>query len=425
MYVHPNSIVYHYRDKAFSGKPSYMLGKFIHISGNRLLVYYNNLSATQFIKKLPYLLMGIPFKVARIDDQKEINILRPVIALMGVPFILIYFLLRVLSNIEAGKEKADTAESVKTDRKPFKTHIQASMLFLFCAIALIFLYDQDWHGIYSAVHLFDWRSIPLLIGLTVLTHFITTVRTQLVFSRLGYRTRFIELFAISSASNFSMLMTPGGVGKFLSVPFLKSRFQIPLGFATLFVLVDRLFGFYFMTCFTLFGVLGYMTNQNVVFVIGVPLLLFLAWLFFYVLHIYDRGIHRFGVPEYGGKMMDHLGTDPVSQLAISFSKFIYFVIIIAQFIIIARGFDYAMGISNAWMIISVSFFAGILSLIPMGLVSRDASILALSASTGVPVSIGLIIILLMRAVTSIPTAILGIFCGLWLGKKHFHNKNIK
>ncbi len=70
------------------------------------------------------------------------------------------------------------------------------------------------------------------------------------------------------------------------------------------------------------------------------------------------------------------------------------------------------------MIISVSFFAGIISMIPMGLVSRDASIIALSSYAGVPANVGLIIILLMRAVTSVPTAILGTGCGSWLWKKH-------
>ncbi len=418
MYVRPKAVVYHYRDEAFSGKPSYMLGKLIHISGNRLMVYYNSLSIIDFLKKLPALLLGIPLKVTRLDGDKRLNPFRFIIALGILPIILVYFGLRVLSNIEAEIEKSSISEQAQPNRKKWKGYVQLVMLLIFWGIALLFLYDQDWESIYTAVQLINWQLMPLLIGLTILAHLVTTLRTKLVFHRIGYRTRFLELFAISSASQFSSVITPAGVGTLLAAPFLKSRFQIPLGFATLFVIVDRLFGFYFMACFALIGILGYIANQSKLLLIWFPLLLFLAWVFFQILHIYDEGVHRFGVPEYGGNLLNHLGTDFVSQIAICFSKLVYFAIIIVQFLIIARELNYSMDIISACMIISVSFFAGIISMIPMGLVSRDASIIALSSYAGVPANIGLIIILLMRAVTSIPTAILGTGCGSWLWKKH-------
>jgi GT2 family glycosyltransferase len=48
MYVRPAAVVYHYRDEAFSGRPSHMLRKLIHVSCNRLIVYYNNLAGSDF-----------------------------------------------------------------------------------------------------------------------------------------------------------------------------------------------------------------------------------------------------------------------------------------------------------------------------------------------------------------------------------------
>jgi uncharacterized membrane protein YbhN (UPF0104 family) len=163
-----------------------------------------------------------------------------------------------------------------------------------------------------------------------------------------------------------------------------------------------------------------MTSQIKAYLIWFPLLLFLAWVFFQILRISDEGINRFGVPEYGGDLLNHLGTDSISQLAIGFSKFNRYAINILQFLVITWGLNYSMDIMSAWMIIAVSFFAGVVSMIPMGLVSRDASILALSSYVGIPTGVGLITILLMRAVTSVPTAILGTACGLWLGKRHLH-----
>lgn len=418
MYVWPKAVVYHYRDEAFSGKPSYMLGKLIHVSGNRLMVYYNNMTVTDFLKKLPFLLLGIPLKVARLDGNRRFNLFRFMIALGVLPVILVYFGLRVLSNIEAEKVKPNVSEQAQADNKKWKGYVQAVVLVFFCGTGVFFLYDQNWQGICFAVHLFNWRLLPILIGLTIFSHFVMTLRTQLVFRRMGYRTRFLELFAICTTSQFSSVMTPVGVGSLLVVPSLKSRFQIPLGNATLYMIVDRLFALYFMGCFAFIGILGYLTSQSKVCLIWFPLLLFLAWFFFQILRSCDKAIHRFGVPEYGGSLLNQLGTDFLSQLAISFSTFIRYAINIVQFLVIAWGLNYSMDIMSAWMIISVSFFAGIISMIPMGLVSRDACILALSSYAGVPANIGLIIVLLMRAVTSIPTAILGTSFGLWLGKKH-------
>jgi GT2 family glycosyltransferase/uncharacterized membrane protein YbhN (UPF0104 family) len=418
MYVRPKAVVYHYRDEAFSGKPGYMLGKLIHVSGNRLMVYYNNLAMTDFIKKLPILLLGIPLKVTRWDGDTRFNYFMPMIALMLVPLILVYFGLRVLSNIEAEKERSSISKQAQTDNKKWKWCFQVAMLAFFCGIASLFLYEQDWHSIYSATRLFTWRLLSLLIGLTLLALVVTTLRTKLVFGRIGYSTRFLELFAVSTTGQFSSVMTPGGVGTLLAVPFLKSCFQIPLAYGAIFVTVDRLFGFYLIGCFALTGGLCYFLNQNYAILICFPLLLILAWAFFQILRICDQEIHRFGVPEYGGKMLNHLGTDFLSQLAICISKLFYFSIIISQFLIITRALNCSMDLMSAWMIISVSFFGGIISMIPMGLVSRDASILALSSYAGVPASIGLITIVLMRVVTSIPTAILGTTCGLWLGKRH-------
>ena len=94
MYVCPRAIVYHFRDEAFSGSPAYMLRKLFHVSSNRLLVYYNNLSIGKFLIRLPALLLGIPFKVARTDDSRNFHFTKFFVALGSVPFILIYFSLR-------------------------------------------------------------------------------------------------------------------------------------------------------------------------------------------------------------------------------------------------------------------------------------------------------------------------------------------
>lgn len=97
MYVKPEAILYHFRDYAFAGRPWYMLRKLIHVSSNRLIVYYNNLNASEFLRKLPSLIVGIPFKVARLDGDTHFSFFRFAIASGLAPIVLIYFLLRVVS----------------------------------------------------------------------------------------------------------------------------------------------------------------------------------------------------------------------------------------------------------------------------------------------------------------------------------------
>lgn len=103
LYVRPRAVVYHYRNEAFSGKPLYMLKKFFRVSSNRLMVYTKNLGTTDFVKKLPALLLGIPAKAARQDGDRHFYLLKFVIALGLTPFVFVYFGLRVLKNTKPEK----------------------------------------------------------------------------------------------------------------------------------------------------------------------------------------------------------------------------------------------------------------------------------------------------------------------------------
>ncbi len=98
MFVCPQAVVYHYRDDAFSGSPLNMLRKLLHVSSNRLQVYYYNLPLTAFFLKFPVLMLGIPFKVARPDGARRFDILKFLIALGCVPTIVAYFGVRIFKR---------------------------------------------------------------------------------------------------------------------------------------------------------------------------------------------------------------------------------------------------------------------------------------------------------------------------------------
>ena len=95
MYVCPKALVYHYRDEAFSGSPLGKLRKLTHISSNRLLVYYKNLTKLGFFQRLPALLLGIPLKVSRPDGFIHFNYINFLVAFIFIPFIFVHFGFRV------------------------------------------------------------------------------------------------------------------------------------------------------------------------------------------------------------------------------------------------------------------------------------------------------------------------------------------
>jgi GT2 family glycosyltransferase len=95
MYVRPGALVFHYRDEAFAGSPVDKLRKLMHVSSNRLLVYYKNFTFAGFLRRLPALLLGIPLKVARPDGSNDFHLFNFLVALITVPFVFTAFCARV------------------------------------------------------------------------------------------------------------------------------------------------------------------------------------------------------------------------------------------------------------------------------------------------------------------------------------------
>jgi GT2 family glycosyltransferase len=106
MYLRTKAVVYHYRDEAFSGNPLKQIKKLIHVSSNRLCVYYNNLPIAKFIIKLPALLCGIPFKVSRQEGDSTFQPVKFAAALIMAPFIFMYFCLRLYPITKTSKTKS-------------------------------------------------------------------------------------------------------------------------------------------------------------------------------------------------------------------------------------------------------------------------------------------------------------------------------
>ena len=108
MFVCPNAVIYHFRDDAFSGKPGAMVRKFLHVSSNRLLVYLNRYSAGSFLKKIPLLLIGIPLKLGRRDNEKQVNWARVAAGICLLPLSLVWFAIKTVKYRHGNPEQPPT-----------------------------------------------------------------------------------------------------------------------------------------------------------------------------------------------------------------------------------------------------------------------------------------------------------------------------
>jgi GT2 family glycosyltransferase len=110
MYVRPRALVFHYRDDAFSGRPADKLRKLIHVSSNRLWVYYNNFPLSKFLARLPSLLLGIPFKAARPDGDNHFHFINFLVALLMVPLIFIHFCFKASQMSDPAQKNLNTTQ---------------------------------------------------------------------------------------------------------------------------------------------------------------------------------------------------------------------------------------------------------------------------------------------------------------------------
>jgi uncharacterized membrane protein YbhN (UPF0104 family) len=203
---------------------------------------------------------------------------------------------------------------------------------------------------------------------------------------------------------------------------LKQGFRVPLSHGFLFQFIDRIFGLYLLVLFALGGALmvWYPHPWTGLLLIGGAALL--LYLFFRTLRVCYESMSRFGVPEYGGRLFAQLGRDKRSQGAMLVGKAFRYLAYILLFLFIARLFGLSIGFFQAWMIVSVSTFAGVVSMIPLGIASLDASMLALGNQAGIPLPVGLALISVFRLVTVLPVVILGAAGGIWFSQSMENKK---
>ncbi len=118
MSVLPEAVIYHLRDDPDAGTVSGRLKKFVHISGNRLLVYRRRLSGRAFLRKLPLLLAGVAIKVGRMDGDSRFKTGRFLAGAVLAPLTAIDFLKKSLRQKHLPPCAGSWVDGLPSDRQP-------------------------------------------------------------------------------------------------------------------------------------------------------------------------------------------------------------------------------------------------------------------------------------------------------------------
>ncbi len=103
----------------------------------------------------------------------------------------------------------------------------------------------------------DDIQIPGLVYACVIIFFIylaKSLRWKILLKSQGIKYSFRDTFLAFTSSNFIAFITPGRLGEFAKVFYLKSDLNIPVSRSISSVITDRLFDVYILLCFGIYGI---------------------------------------------------------------------------------------------------------------------------------------------------------------------------
>ena len=134
------------------------------------------------------------------------------------------------------------------------------------------------------VRYLDQIHIPELVYaclLILFIYFVKAFRWKLLLRSQNIKYSYRDTFLAFTSSNFIAFITPGRLGEFAKVFYLKNDQDIPVSRSISSVITDRLFDVYILLCFGMFGVIKIGMGSNFLFYIFLLICLFLPFLFFH------------------------------------------------------------------------------------------------------------------------------------------------
>jgi uncharacterized protein (TIRG00374 family) len=261
-------------------------------------------------------------------------------------------------------------------------------------------------------------NVPLVLLLAVRGTFITR--------RLGYPVPLLAMLPISTLGSVAGSVTPAAAGDLLRTPFLRSRHEVSYADGVAAVLYER--GYSVLVLALTTGAASAWAALDAMAATGVTIVCVAASI---ALPLTAGAILPIVTPEstrlsdsrvgavvrgllvslagVGRLLRDARGTLVVSSLSVA-----VFALMAAQLWLSADALALRLNLAEAWTIAGAAMLAGIISLLPIGLGTLDATIAALVALVEESFAAGAALAVLYRVTVTIPLGLAAVASYLYL-----------
>jgi uncharacterized protein (TIRG00374 family) len=307
-------------------------------------------------------------------------------------------------------------------KENLKKYIQKYWLFLFFIFLFVFMafFKISLKDIlYTLSHLKVWQFLVLLLLYGLLSTSIILSRKYLLYalSTTATTRNLIYIHFSSMAAHYS---TPAKIGFPLTVYLLKKFENVPYGTGTAMILIELIVSTGICGFIALIGSFFYITFDSRVLIYLILSIFALLFLAYFVAH------RMMGKTQKKGKIYQFTKSVIEAFSHISWQKGICYGLIMTfiqvlgslYIVLLSHFFFEKLSLFQSLVANSTAFFLGAISMIPMGIGVRDASMLFYLQHMGIRNDVGLSIVTMQRLLSTGLSFVLGSLFGAGLGMKN-------
>ena len=287
-----------------------------------------------------------------------------------------------------------------------------AILFLFMAIFKISPKD-----LLTALSSLTISEILILVILYFFISFALILQRKYLLAILNFRVTFKNLFLIHFSSMAAHYSTPAKIGFPLSIYLLKKFEDVPYSVGTSVIILELTLSTGICGLLALLGALQYVTHQVSMLAVSLFACILIGLVIFLLLRWY---FNKFGVQnrvtDFIHNIYEALGKISLPQIALYFIMTLVVQILSGLTLALLAGFMQAkISVWQAIVVNSTAFFVGAVSMVPMGLGVREASIFFYLRNLGIADGVIIPIAAIQRMLSTGLSFLLGMIFGAVLG----------